>query len=72
MLTALATVWAVNFFVVLPVVSPAFIHMVPYAISLTSKLLFGAAAAEVVRDQAPFTAPSVAPPQAAIGKTDVI
>jgi hypothetical protein len=49
MLAALAGVWAVNFFVVLPLVSPPFIHIVPYAVSLTSKLLFGAAAAEVVR-----------------------
>ncbi len=51
MLTALAGVWAVNFFVVLPIVSPAFVHMVPYAVSLTSKLLFGLAAAEVLRRQ---------------------
>ena len=48
-LTALASIWAVNFFVVLPLVSPAFIHMVPYAVSLTSKFLFGLAAAEVLR-----------------------
>ncbi len=51
MLAALAGVWAVNFFVVLPIVSPAFVHMVPYAVSLTSKLLFGLAAAEVLRRQ---------------------
>jgi hypothetical protein len=49
MLAALACVWAVNFFVVLPLVSPAFVPMVPYAVSLISKLLFGAAAAEVLR-----------------------
>jgi hypothetical protein len=60
MLAALAGVWATNFFVVLPIVSPAFIHLVPYAISLTSKLLFGAAAAEVVRNQALFAAPPTA------------
>jgi hypothetical protein len=52
MLTALAAVWAINFFVVLPIVSPAFIHIVPYAVSLTSKLLFGVAAAAIVRDEA--------------------
>jgi len=52
MLAALAGVWAINFFVVLPVVSPAFVHMVPYAVSLTSKLLFGAAAAAALRGQA--------------------
>ncbi len=49
LLTALAGVWAVNFFVVLPIISPAFVHMVPYAVSLASKLLFGFAAAEVLR-----------------------
>jgi hypothetical protein len=56
MLAALAGVWAVNFFVVLPLVSPAFVHIVPYAVSLTSKLLFGVAAAEIVRDDAIFSA----------------
>ncbi len=50
-LTALAGVWAINFFVVLPIVSPAFVHMVPYAVSLTSKLLFGMAAAAALRWQ---------------------
>jgi hypothetical protein len=50
-LAALIGVWAVNFFVVLPIVSPAFIHMVPYAASLVSKLLFALAAAEVIRRQ---------------------
>ncbi len=57
MLAALAGVWATNFFVVLPIVSPAFIPMAPYAISLTSKLLFGVSAAEVVRTHALFAAP---------------
>jgi len=49
MLAALAGVWAINFFVVLPVVSPSFVHMVPYAVSLTSKLLFGLAAAAAMQ-----------------------
>jgi hypothetical protein len=48
-LAALLGVWAFNFMVVLPIVSPAFVHAVPYAISLTSKLLFGLAAAMVLR-----------------------
>jgi hypothetical protein len=56
MLAALAGVWAVNFFVVLPLVSPGFVHLVPYAASLTSKLLFGVAAAEVVRNGMTFAA----------------
>jgi hypothetical protein len=51
MLAALAAVWAVNFFVVLPLVSPAFIHLAPYPVSLISKLLFGLAAAMVLRRQ---------------------
>jgi hypothetical protein len=58
MLAALAAVWAINFFGVLPVVSPAFIPMVPYAVSLTSKLLFGAAAAEAIRNCATLAAPA--------------
>lgn len=49
MLAALAGVWVMNFFVVLPIVSPPFIHMLPFAVSLTSKLLFGASAAEAIR-----------------------
>jgi hypothetical protein len=40
--------------VVLPLVSPGFVHLVPHAVSLTSKLLFGVAAAEIVRDDAIF------------------
>jgi hypothetical protein len=56
MLAALAGVWAVNFFVVLPIVSPSFVHIVPYAVSVTSKLLFGVAAAEIVRGEALFAA----------------
>jgi len=46
---ALIGVWAMNFFVVLPVISPNFIHLAPYAVSFVSKLLFGIAAAEVLR-----------------------
>ena len=49
MTAALAGVWAINFFVVLPVVSPAFVSLVPYSVSLVSKLLFGLAAAGVFR-----------------------
>lgn len=51
MLSALSVVWAINFFVVLPVVSPAFVHLVPYGASLASKLLFGIAAAAVLQAQ---------------------
>jgi hypothetical protein len=48
---ALVAVWAVNFFVVLPIISPAFIHLVSYPVSLMSKVLFGLAAAEALRRQ---------------------
>ena len=51
-LAALGGVWATNFLIVLPIVSPAFVHLVPSAVSLTSKLLFGIAAAEIFRWQA--------------------
>ena len=44
---ALVGVWAVNFFVVLPVINPAFVTLVPYGASLVSKVLFGFAAAFV-------------------------
>jgi hypothetical protein len=39
----LALVWTVNFFIILPVVNPAFITLLPYSVSLASKLLFGVA-----------------------------
>ena len=44
---ALVIVWAVNFLVVLPLVSPQFVDVVPYAVSLISKVLFGIAAAAI-------------------------
>ena len=43
-----------NFFVVLPVVEPSFVHLLPYSVSLVSKLLFGVAAAETLRRGAAF------------------
>lgn len=44
MVGILAAVWAANYFVILPVISPAFVHLLPYAVTLTSKLTFGFAA----------------------------
>jgi hypothetical protein len=44
MMGSLGAVWAINFFIVLPVVSPGFVHLLPYAITLASKLAFGVAA----------------------------
>ncbi len=48
-LVVLAAVWAINFLIVLPAVSPTFVNLVPYSVSLISKLLFGLAAAETLR-----------------------
>jgi hypothetical protein len=45
----LVGVWGLNFFVILPVINPAFVTLVPYAASLISKILFGAVAALVFR-----------------------
>lgn len=47
-LIALTTVWAVNFFIVLPVLNPAFIQLMPYAATLASKMLFGLTMAAVL------------------------
>ena len=40
---ALSGVWAINFFVILPVLNPAFVVLMPYAATLFSKVLFGIA-----------------------------
>ena len=52
----LAMIWVFNFFVLLPIVSPhidgvqqSFAELVPYPVSLFSKLLFGFAAAAVLK-----------------------
>jgi hypothetical protein len=59
---ALAAVWAVNFLIVLPLVDPNFVQIVPYPVSLISKLLFGVAAAVVLsrrwRESTPIPASS--------------
>ncbi|MBI5612244.1 MAG: hypothetical protein HY942_04115 [Gammaproteobacteria bacterium] len=44
----LATIWAVNFLAVLPVVNPEFIGLLPYPVTFGSKLLFGLAMAAVL------------------------
>jgi hypothetical protein len=66
MLAALAGVWATNFFIILPIVSPGFVHMVTYAVSQTSKLLFGLAAAAALQwraKAAPVPAMNLANPR---------
>lgn len=37
----LAAIWAMNFFVVLPVINPVFVTLMPLPVTLVSKLLFG-------------------------------
>ena len=50
-LASLAGIWVVNFFIVVPIVSPAFVHLLPYPVSLISKLLFGTAGAAALQCQ---------------------
>lgn len=38
---ALSSVWAINFLIILPVLNPALIDLMPYAVTLFSKILFG-------------------------------
>lgn len=49
---ALAAVWGINFFILLPILNPGFVHIVPMPVSLISKLSFGIAAALVLHRQA--------------------
>jgi hypothetical protein len=44
---ALAAVWAVNFLFALPRINPEFVALLPYSVTLISKLLFGLSAAMV-------------------------
>ena len=50
---SLALVWAINFFVVLPMLNPAFVTLMPYGITLASKVLFGIAMGSVLLRAAP-------------------
>lgn len=54
-LAALAAVWGLNFLVVLPLVNPAFVTLLPFAVTLASKLFFGAAFAGTLRFVRPLT-----------------
>lgn len=51
-LTALAGVWAVNFFLVLPVLDPSFARLLPYPVTFVSKVLFGTAMSLVLAARA--------------------
>jgi len=53
---ALGAIWSLNFFVVLPIVSPSFVHLLPYAVTLASKLMFALAAAATLRSMPANTA----------------
>jgi hypothetical protein len=55
---SLALVWAINFLIVLPVLNPAFVTLLPYGITLASKVLFGVAMGSVLLLSSPrrFTA----------------
>ena len=44
----LAAIWVVNFLVVLPIVNAEFVSLLPYSVTLGSKLLFGVAMAMVL------------------------
>lgn len=46
---ALTCIWAINFFWVLPVLNPAFVTLMPYAVTLASKMLFAIAMAGVLQ-----------------------
>jgi hypothetical protein len=48
---ALGAVWSFNFLVVLPRIDPGFLALLPMVVTLASKLLFGVAAAAVLRTQ---------------------
>ena len=39
-LSVLGLIWAFNFFVLLPVINPTFVILMPYTVTLVSKLLF--------------------------------
>ena len=45
---SLALVWLLNFFVVLPALHPAFVGLLPYAVTFISKFLFGLALSTVL------------------------
>lgn len=44
----LASVWLINFMVLLPVINPAFVTLMPFLITLASKMLFGWAMGSVL------------------------
>ena len=53
-IAVLVGIWAINFFVVLPILNPAFVTLMPYSASLISKALFGVAMAWVLEGAGPW------------------
>jgi len=53
-LLALSAIWTINFFVLLPVVNAEFVGLMPYAVTLASKLLFGIAMAATLNASATY------------------
>jgi hypothetical protein len=49
----LGAVWSFNFLVLLPSLDPGFVTLLPMAVTLASKLLFGVSAAAVLRSARP-------------------
>ena len=47
-IAALIAVWAVNFLIILPILNPGLLKLMPLAVTLTSKILFGAGMAAVL------------------------
>lgn len=49
-LLSLGLIWVFNFFFLLPIIAPAFVHLLPLPATLFSKLLFGLAMGAVLAD----------------------
>lgn len=49
-LLSLGLIWVFNFFLLLPIIAPAFVHLLPLPFTLFSKLLFGLAMGVVLAD----------------------
>lgn len=52
----LSGVWAYNFFVALPILNPQFVSLMPYGITLASKILFGGGMGWVLAKNSPRNA----------------
>lgn len=52
----LSGVWAYNFFIVLPIINPQFVSLMPYGVTLVSKILFGVGMGWVLAKNSPRNA----------------